>query len=253
MFTHAIARQPGANFDHGLTTSTALGPPSYPLMLHQHQAYLQALTESGLEVILLEDEPDYPDAYFVEDTAIVTPQVAVITRPGAPSRRGEEETIVPVLRRFRPITRIEAPGTLDGGDVLMAGNHFFIGSSLRTNWEGAAQLADALKQHGHTAEVVPVEAGLHLKSSVNYLGENTLLVTEALANYPGFAGYQRIILHPDEEYAANTLRINHVLLTPSGFPRTLEQLSRLGLKVIELDVSEVHKMDGGLTCMSLRF
>jgi dimethylargininase len=246
MFTHAIARLPGANFDHGLTTAE-LGEPSYPLMLQQHQAYVEALAQLGLEVILLEEEPDYPDAYFVEDTAIVTPQVAVITRPGAPSRRGEEQTIVPVLRQFRPVVR------LDGGDVLMVENHFFIGSSLRTNLEGAAQLAEALKHYGHSAEVVPVDAGLHLKSSVNYLGDDTLLVTEAVADMPGFANYRRILLHPDEEYAANTLRVNEGLLTPKGYPRTLEQLARLGLKLIELEVSEVHKMDGGLTCMSLRF
>jgi dimethylargininase len=252
MFTHAIARLPGANFDHGLTTAE-LGAPSYPLMLNQHQAYLQALAQLGLEIILLEEEPDYPDAYFVEDAAIVTPKVAVITRPGAPSRRGEEQTIEPVLRQFRPIVRIEDPGTLDGGDVLMVENHFFIGSSLRTNLEGAAQLAEALKYYGHSAEVVPVEAGLHLKSSVNYLGEDTLLVTEAVAEYPGFAGYRRIQLHEDEEYAANTLRVNEGLLTPKGYPRTLGQIVRLGLKVIELEVSEVQKMDGGLTCMSLRF
>ncbi len=252
MFTHAIARLPGANFDHGLTTAE-LGEPSYPLMLQQHQAYVEALAQLGLEVILLEEEPDYPDAYFVEDTAIVTPQVAVITRPGAPSRRGEEQTIEPVLRQFRPVMRIEEPGTLDGGDVLMVENHFFIGSSLRTNLEGAAQLAEVLKHYGHSAEVVPVDAGLHLKSSVNYLGEDTLLVTEAVADFPGFARYRRMKLHPDEEYAANTLRVNEGLLTPKGYPRTLEQLARLGLKLIELEVSEVHKMDGGLTCMSLRF
>ncbi len=252
MFTHAIARLPGANFDLGLTTAD-LGAPSYPLMLNQHQAYLQALAQLGLEIILLDEEPDFPDAYFVEDTAIVTPKVAVITRPGAPSRRGEEQTIEPVLRQYRPIVRIEEPGTLDGGDVLMVENHFFIGSSLRTNLEGAVQLAEALKTYGHSAEVVPVEAGLHLKSSVNYLGEETLLVTEAVADYPGFAGYRRIMVHPDEGYAANTLRVNESLLTPKGYPRTLEQLSRLGVQVIEMDVSEVRKMDGGLTCMSLRF
>ena len=252
MFTHAIARLPGANFDLGLTTAD-LGAPSYPRMLDQHQAYLQALAKLGLEIILLDDEPDYPDAYFGEDAAIVTPHVAVITRPGAPSRRGEEVTIEPVLRQFRPIVRIEEPGTLDGGDVLMVENHFFIGSSLRTNLEGAVQLAEALKTYGHSAEVVPVDAGLHLKSSVNYLGEDTLLVTEAVADYPGFARYRRILVHPDEEYAANTLRVNEGLLTPKGFPRTLEQLSRLGVSVIQLEVSEVQKMDGGLTCMSLRF
>ena len=252
MFTHAIARQPGPNFDLGLTTSH-LGTPGYPLMLQQHQAYLQALRHLGLEVILLDAEPDYPDAYFVEDTAIVTPYVAVIARPGASSRRGEEQTIEPVLQRFRPILHIEAPGTLEGGDVLMVGNHFFIGSSLRTNPDGAVQLSQALKHYGHSAEIVPVQAGLHLKSSVSYLGEDTLLVTQALAGYPGFASYRRICLHPDEELAANALRIHDTLLLPKGNPHTLEQLAPLGLSILELDVSEVQKMDGGLSCMSLRF
>ena len=252
MFTHAITRLPGPNFDQGLTTAN-LGSPSYPLLLHQHQVYLDTLHRLGLEVILLNDEPEYPDAYFVEDTAVVTPKVAIITRPGAPSRRGEEETIAPVLGRYRPLRRIEAPATVDGGDILMVENHFFIGSSLRTNTEGAAQLAHIFSDYGHTAEVVPVAAGLHLKSSVNYLGQDTLLVTPELATYPGFKHFKRIVLHRAEKYAANTLRIRDTLLIPDGFPRTHEQLSRLGLPLLELEVSEVRKMDGGLTCLSLRF
>jgi dimethylargininase len=252
MFTHAITRQPGPNFNLGLTTAN-LGYPSYPLILVQHQAYVATLLQLGLDTIQLSSEPDFPDAYFVEDVAILTPHVAIITRPGAPSRRGEEVTIEAVLAGYRPILHIEAPGTVDGGDVLMVGNHFFVGNSQRTNPTGAAQLTQALARFGHTAEFVPVAAGLHLKSNVNYLGDETLLVTANLADYAGFARYQRLISHPDEEYAANTLRIQDSLLIPKGFPHTREQLSRLGLQLIEMDVSEVHKMDGGLTCMSLRF
>ena len=252
MFTHAITRLPAPNFADGLTTS-GLGRPSYPLMLQQHTAYVAALRSLGLQVIVFESLPGYPDSYFVEDPAIVTSQVAIITRPGAPSRRGEETSLEIALATYRPIVRIQEPGTVDGGDVLIVGNHGFIGLSERTNREGAAQLAHYLTSYGFTSETVPVSAGLHLKSGVNYLGKNTLLVTQELANYPGFNGYEKLIVPRDEEYAANTLWVNDALLMPAGFPRTRSLLSALNLPVIELNVSEVQKMDGGLTCMSLRF
>jgi len=251
MFTYAITRLPGENFGDGLTSST-LGCPSYPLILQQHEAYRQALQDLGLEVIVLPAESAYPDAYFVEDPAIVTSKIAVITRPGAPSRQGEELTLEPILKQFRSVVHICPPGTVEGGDVLMVENHFFIGLSDRTNKEGAAQLAKLLEEAGHTSETVPVASGLHLKSGVNYVGKNTLLVTNSLADYPGFASYNKILLDPDEEYAANTLWVNDTLLTPKGFPKTFAKLTSLGVRVVELDVNEVQKMDGGLTCMSLR-
>ncbi|MFZ0533532.1 MAG: arginine deiminase family protein [Anaerolineales bacterium] len=252
MFSHAITRLPGPNFDEGLTTAN-LGRPNYPLILQQHYAYRQALLSLGLDVIVLPAEPDYPDAYFVEDPAIITPSIAVTTRPGAPSRQGEEITLEPFIEYYRPVFYIQPPGTVDGGDVLMVGDHFFIGLSERTNPEGASQLATFLAGAGHTSETVPVAAGLHLKSGVNYVGKNTLLVSKSLADYPAFSRYEKIILAAEEEYAANTLWVNDVLLMPKGFPKTYTSLTRLGLKIIELDVSEVQKMDGGLTCMSLRF
>ena len=252
MFTHAITRLPGENFSEGLTTAN-LGRPSYPVILQQHHAYRQALLSLGLDVIVLPAEPAYPDAYFVEDPAIITPSVAVITRPGAPSRRGEESTLEPILEYYRPLDHIHPPGTLDGGDVLMVGNHFFIGLSERTNAEGASQLAALLADAGLTSEVVPVAGGLHLKSGVNYVGKNTLLITLGLADHPAFTNYEKILLDTDEEYSANTLWVNDTLLMPKGFPKTHTRLSQLGMRIIELDVSEVQKMDGGLTCMSLRF
>lgn len=252
MLNHAITRLPGENFADGLT-SADLGYPSYPLIVKQHQAYRQALLSMGLDVIVLPAEPAYPDAYFVEDPAIITPRISVITRPGAPSRQGEEITLEPFLEYYRPLVHIHPPGTVDGGDVLMIGEHFFIGLSERTNVEGAAQLVALLASSGHTSETVSVAAGLHLKSGVNYVGKNTLLVTKNLADYPGFASYEKIILDTGEEYAANTLWINDTLLMPKGFPKTYTRLSHLGMRIIELDVSEVQKMDGGLTCMSLRF
>lgn len=253
MFTHAITRLPGENFADGLTTAD-LGRPSYPLILKQHHAYRQALLSLGLDIIVLPAEPDYPDAYFVEDPAIVTPKIGVITHPGAPARQGEETTLEPFLEYYRPLYHIQPPGTLDGGDVLMVEDHFFIGISQRTNEEGAAQLAGILAHAGHTSEMVwGVAGGLHLKSSVNYIAKNTLLITKALSEHQSFSKYVKILMDDDEAYAANTLWVNDTLIMPKGFPKTHAKLSQIGMKIIELDVSEVQKMDGGLTCMSLRF
>jgi dimethylargininase len=252
MFTFAITRKPGENFAQGLTTSN-LGAPNYELMLRQQQAYVETLRSLGLEVIVLEAQPDYPDAHFVEDTAVVTPDVAVITNPGATARQGEQDTIEPVLARYRSTARIQPLGTVDGGDVLMVGAHFFIGISERTNQQGAEQLGRILAEYGNTWTAVPVDAGLHLKSGVNYVGKNTLLLTEEFATMGVFEGYEHIVLDKAEEYAGNTLLINDCLITPQGFPNTRKKLEALGLAIIELDVSEVRKMDGGLTCLSLRF
>ena len=248
----AITRTPSENFAQGLTTSE-LGPPDYELILKQHAAYIDTLKSIGLEVIVLDEERDYPDAHFVEDTAVVTSEVAVIARPGASARQGEEDSIAPVLARYRKTVRIVEPGNLDGGDVLMAGTHFFIGISERTNTDGAAQLGSFLEEYGNTWNAVAVGAGLHLKSSINYIGNNTLLVTEAFANEEVLKKYDKIIVDADEAYAANTLWINDHLITPTGFPATRRKLDAAGMKVIELDMSEVRKMDGGLTCLSLRF
>lgn len=252
MFTHAITRRPETDFASGLTTSR-LGPPDYQLMIEQHTAYGDTLTSLGLEVIELDPLPGYPDAHFVEDTAIVTPDVAIITRPGARSRRGEEKAIEPVLAQYRRVEHIHAPGNVDGGDVLAVNGHFFIGISGRTNKNGAEQLGRILEKYGNTWVSVPVTAGLHLKSSMNYLGNNTFLVTREFSNLSLLEGYEKIIVDKDEEYAGNTLLINGTLLLPAGFPKTRERLEALGHKIIGLDVSEARKMDGGLTCMSLRF
>ena len=252
MFTHAIARKPGENFAQGLTTSR-LRAPSYEMMIEQHSAYVHTLQSLGLEVVVLDALPGYPDAYFVEDTAVVTPDVAVITNPGAGARRGEEDWIEPVLARYRSTVRIRAPGTLDGGDVLMVGRHFFIGISERTNREGAEQLGRILEAFGNTWMAVPVGAGLHLKSSVAHVGEKTLLVSKEFADLDEFKEYDRLVLDETETDAANSLLINNRLVMPGGFPSAKGKLEALGLEIVELDVSEARKMDGGLSCMSLRF
>jgi dimethylargininase len=253
MFTHAIARKPCKNFARGLTTTVSSEPADYGLMLKQHEAYLETLSAAGLEVIVLDPQPDFPDAHFVEDTAVVIADVAVITIPGAGARRGEEESIIPALAEFRKIERIQAPGTVDGGDVLQVGNHFFIGLSERTNQEGAEQLGRILQAYNNTWTMVAVSAGLHFKSSVNYVGQNTLLVTPDFSAGEQLEGYDQIVLDSSEAYAANTLLVNEHLLIPDGYPITRKRFETLGLNIIELEVSEVRKMDGGLTCMSLRF
>jgi dimethylargininase len=252
MFKYAITRKPGQDFAHGITTSN-LGTPSYELLLEQHSAYIETLRSLGLVVIVLDPLLDYPDAYFVEDIAVVTPDVAIITNPGADSRRGEADTIESILAEYRETLRIQAPGTVDGGDVLMVGTHFFIGISDRTNRKGAEQLTSILEAYGNALTVVSVQSGLHLKSSVNYVGQNTLLATEGYADVDQFREYDKIVVDKSEKYAANTVLIDNSLIIPKGFPKTRERLLTLDLNIIELDVSEMRKMDGGLTCMSVRF
>lgn len=251
-FTHAIVRKPGPNFADGLTT-VSLGVPEYALVLTQHAAYVTTLKTLGLQVIELEPLPNHPDAYFVEDTAVIAPDVAVIANMGAPDRQGEELAMAPVLANYRDVARIELTGTFDGGDVLVVGNHCMIGLSERTNEAGAQQLSTILSRYGYRWDAIPVGAGLHFKSSVNYVGQNTLLIDAAFVDHPAFAGYDKLVIDCDEAYAANTLFINGHLLMPAGFPKTKQQLMTLGFPIIELETSEMRKMDGGLTCLSLRF
>jgi dimethylargininase len=249
-FTQAICRKPNTNLGSGVTTAQ-LGSPDIDLAMSQYDAYVKTLIGLGLKMLNLDAEPDYPDAHFIEDSAVVTPHVAVIARPGHLSRRGEELSVVPHLEDILPIAMIEAPGTLDGGDVLLVGNHAFIGISERTNEAGAEQLSAILAKHAFTSTMIPVSAGLHFKSSVNEIGES-LLVTEDFAQRPELANYNCIVVPRGEEYAGNTLRINDNLITPAGFPGVLAKLKPLGMKITELEMSEFQKMDGGLSCLSLR-
>jgi len=251
-FTQAITRIPCRNFANGITTST-LGEPKYETMLEQHENYVSTLLLLGLTVEVLESLPDFPDSHFVEDVAVVTPDVAIITNPGAETRTGETAFIVSELAPYRDIKYIQPPGTLDGGDILMIGRHFFIGISDRTNQEGANQIVHILEQLGNSFTLVPVGRGLHLKSSVNYVGKNTLVISREFALRPEFKNFEMIIVDAKEEYVCNTLWINDTLLIPKGYHNTKHKLTSLGQKIIELDVSEAKKMDGGLTCLSLRF
>ncbi len=251
-FTHAIARLPAATCVQGLT-SVDLGAPDPRRTRAQFDAYIDALLQMGLTVTLLPAQPAFPDAHFVEDTAVVTPELAFITRPGAPSRAGEVATIEPALAHFRPIARMNGDGRIDGGDVLLVDRRFFVGLSGRTDTSGAKALARTVEPYGYAVTEVPVSAGLHLKSAVNYVGRSTLLLGKDAAREPAFAGFDHIVLPHQELYAGNTLWINDTLITPDGFPETHRRLARLNMPIVRLDMSEFQKMDGGLTCLSLRF
>ena len=250
MYTRAIVRRPGRNFAHGITTSN-LGQPDFSKALEQHAAYCEALIKCGVELTVLDADERYPDGCFVEDTAVVNSKVKIISRPGAATRRGEEEEIARVLAGSGPTESIKAPGTMEGGDVLRAENHYYIGISERTNAEGASQLSAILSKHGFTSSVIRVEAGLHLKSDIAYLGNGNFISTPVFSHVAHPAN--TIILDEDEYYSANCLRVNDYLLIAKGFPKSRMKILKLGYNIIELDMSEFRKMDGGLTCLSLLF
>ncbi len=250
MFTNAIVRTPGRDATNGLTTAT-LGKPTHETLLRQHATYVETLKDLGLSITHLDPLEGHPDAYFVEDAALMFAEVAIVTRPGAAARLNEAEAISSTIEKFRPIARLTSPATLDGGDVLMVGKKIYVGLSERTNAEGARQLATLLAPRGYEVKPIPVPAGLHLKSSVTWAGADALVITRSLVEH--FPGYRHVVVPDEESYAANILWVNDTLLMPRGFPRTRELLEELKLPIRELDQSEVQKMDGALTCMSLRF
>ena len=256
MFKRAIVRLPGSNFADGLTT-VDLGAPLFDQVLQQHAHYCDALRDCGLELTMLEPDPRHPDSTFVEDTAILTPSAAILCRPGAPSRQGEPATLRPTLERFYSrLLTIDPPGTVDGGDICEAGDHFFIGISLRTNDEGARQLTAHLKELGYTASTIDIRemnSILHLKSAISYIGNGTLVVMEEMAARRRFAHYNLLRVSHAESYAANCVRVNDSVLIAGGFPRLRAELATRGFNPLPLNMSEFQKMDGGLSCLSLRF
>lgn len=270
MFAKAMVRPPAPNFAEGLTTA-GLGAPDYPRALEQHEAYCAALERCGLTLIRLDADPNYPDSCFVEDPAIVipefafqcarvpTPTRAVLTRPGAATRMGEVESMRAALKQAAPelaIEEIQSPGTLDGGDICEAGEHYFIGLSERTNETGAEQLAQFITAHGYTAGFVDIRGNnslLHLKSGLAYLGDNRLVVTEALTGLKEFDGYEMVPVPPGAEYAANCVRVNDYVLVAAGYDQFEAKLRNLGYQTVVLEMSEFQKMDGGLSCLSLRW
>ena len=255
-FTRAIVRPPSSNFADGLT-SVALGKPDVALALEQHARYCDALERMGMTLTRLPEDPAHPDATFVEDAAILAAKCNVLARPGAPSRAGEAAAIRAALASLNiDAKEIEAPGTLDGGDICEADGHFFIGVSRRTNWNGAAQLAALLTKAGYGSSCIDIRAEpgiLHLKSGIAALGDGRIVAIDALAHHPALKGHKIVHVPAGEEYAANCVRVNDAVLIAAGFPGMQGTLERLGYALTALDMSEFQKMDGGLSCLSLRF
>jgi len=220
----------------------------------QHAAYEGMLTRLGCTVRHLPAEPDLPDSVFVEDTAVVLDELAVIARPGAESRRGETASVAAAVGEHRELACIQAPGTLDGGDVLCVGRRVYVGLSGRTNAEGVRQLASLLAPHGYQVTGVEIQGCLHLKSAASALGGDTVLVNPRCVDATGhFAAFRRLEVHPDEPFAANVLVVAETVLCAAGAPRTAERLGSAGFAVERVDVSELAKAEAGLTCCSLIF
>lgn len=240
----------------GITSGLYPGKPDYDLALMQHASYIEALKKCGLEVTVLEADEDFPDSCFVEDPAVLTKRCAIITNPGAVSRNRETAAIEEAVRSFYPKDRIEHityPGTLEGGDVMMCGDHFFTGRSERTNEEGIRQFAEILNRYGYTCSEVRLEEVLHLKTGVNYLEHNNMLVSGEFVDKPEFASYKKTVIPEVEAYAANCIWVNETVIVPEGYPAVLEAVKSLGYDTITVDTSEFRKLDGGLSCLSLRF
>jgi dimethylargininase len=219
----------------------------------QHADYQRALAALGCEVHVLEALADMPDAVFVEDVAIVVDEIAVMTRPGAASRRREGATVVEMLRRWRTVRAIEAPGTLDGGDVLRIGRRIFVGESARSNADGRAQLRAILAGHGYSVTGVPTRDCLHLKSAVTAVDDATVLLQPAWVDRTAFADYRIVEVDPREAHAANVLRVGASVVMPAAYPYTRARVLETGIDVVAVDVSELQKAEGAVTCCSLVF
>ena len=252
-FKKAIVKIPGKSIENGLSSSD-LGQPDYKKALEQHSQYIKALEKCGLSVTVMESDEKYPDSTFVEDTALLTPDCAVITNPGAESRTGETDAMEETINQYYTnIERITTPGTLDAGDVMMVGNHFYVGLSARTNYEGAKQLNRILNKYGMSTSSIPLSTMLHLKSGVSYLENNNLVVAGEFIGREDFNIFNKIIVDDKEIYAANCLWINDTVLIAKGYPDLKKNIELLGYQIIALDMSEFRKVDGGLSCLSLRF
>jgi dimethylargininase len=253
MFTQAIVCRPCPAIVNGLTTNI-LGKPDYQLALQQHIQYVKALRTCGLKVHILEADNNFPDSTFVEDTALITPNCAIITNPGASSRKGETiEIAIQLEKYFTDIETIDPPGTVEAGDIMMVGSHYYIGLSDRTNIEGAEQMINVLEKYELSGSPVNLENVLHLKTGISYLENNTLLAAGEFINKKEFRNFKIIPVDDDEGYAANSIWVNNYVIMPSGYPKTQKAIEEAGYEILAVNTSEFKKIDGGVSCLSLRF
>ncbi len=253
-FTHAVVRAPATSIVRGLR-ATDIGSPDLALFRQHHADYVSTLRSSGAAVISLEPLEAFPDSVFVEDTALCLPELAVIMRPGAASRLGEAPAMAPTLYgHYDEVLTIDGPGFIEGGDILTTEREILVGRSARTDAAGVAELRRLLEPRGYKVREVETPAGvLHFKTDCSLLDEETILATPRLDASGCFAGYSVIHTGEGEEAAANSIRFNDLLLVPAGFPRTAEKLAATGYDLKEIGNSEAAKLDGGMSCLSLRF
>jgi dimethylargininase len=249
--TTAITRDVSARFNECEITHIDRTPIDVNVARSQHHAYNEALKELGCAVLQLPAQNDLPDSVFVEDTAIVLPDVAVITNPGADSRKPEVPTIEDALKPYRPVVKITSPATVDGGDVLVLGKNIFIGLSTRSNMDAVRQMQALLKPYGYTVSGVEMHDCLHLKTAVTKVDEKTLLINRKWVDVEHFEGFDLIDVDASEPFAANCLPVNGHIIYPVTFPATRAKLEKRGYKIKPVDLSELAKAEGAVTCCSL--
>lgn len=253
-FTHAITRRPSLAIVQGLR-AVDTGDPDLDQFQADHTAYIAALRSTGATVAELDAMEEFPDSVFVEDAALCLREGAILMRPGAPSRLGEAAAIRPALEEvYSNVVSIDGPGFIEGGDILVTEREILIGSSARTNAAGIEELKERVAPWGYTVRHVATPPDvLHFKTDCSLLDEETVLSTERLSASGCFKGYKIIHTAPGEEACANTIRFNELVLMPAGFPKTRDTLSAAGYDVREIGNTEAAKLDGGMSCLSLRF
>lgn len=249
--TIAITRAISPRFNECEITHIERTPIDLNVARTQHHEYAHALKALGCTVIELPAESDLPDSVFVEDTAFILPEVAVITRPGADSRKLETESITSALHPLIKLVHVRAPATVDGGDVLVLGKNIYIGLSTRSNQDAINQLNELLKEYGYTVTGVRMHDCLHLKTAVTRVDDNTLLINPRWVDTNHFEDFNWIQVDPAEPFAANCLPVDETIIFPAAFPKTREKLEQAGYKVVVVDVAELAKAEGAVTCCSL--
>jgi len=247
----AITRDVSPRFNECEITHIDRTPIDVTVAQSQHHGYVQAIKALGYAVLELPAEPDLPDSVFVEDTAIVLPQVALITRPGADSRKPETESIVHALRPYRDLVFIESPGTLDGGDVLVLGKKIYVGLSTRSNPEAVEQMNRLLGSYGYKTQGVEMHDCLHLKTAVTRVDNRTLLINRKWVDVEAFEGFHLMDVDESEDFAANCLPLGDSIIFPTSFPKTAAKLAAQGYKIKSVMADELAKAEGAVTCCSL--
>ena len=251
--TIALTRAVSASLNKCELTHLTRQPIKITLARKQHHQYERILSILGCQVVEMAEEPELPDAVFVEDTAVVLDEIAVIARPGAISRRVETSSVATALKKYRQLAYIEEPANLEGGDVLKMGKHIYIGESKRTNSEGVEQLREIISPYGYTVHSVPVTGCLHLKSAATQITDDYVLINSEWIDKSIFHEYQIIEVDAAEPYASNVLRIGDALVYPTAYPGTTARLKAMGFSIVPINVSELIKAEGAVTCCSILF